>query len=346
MRLRSIWTRVKYGFALAGAVGAAGTAFGFPACTGTKTAVVPATTDSFLYTSYYPADVAVSGVYWAGPWAYDALYVLANGGVGIDGGGVGPGNGVPTVPSAPTTTAPSTVTTPGDAIRALARGQSLCPSQVTVTPKMAAPPCTGAALQRSGVTLVFSGCQTPGGGTISGTVDVTTTRTASTAVCDATTSVTLTHTTTITNLDYTGISGGRLFVPSQTDTGTNVYTFGQTPSHVSVSSTGQLQIFARDGSQTSDHTFTGTATFSFGGSETGYTVDGNVAITDNRTAGQATAATVTGLERIVSCCRPVGGSVILVQTSGPSPGTRVWAFGPSCGDLTVDGQDASLPLCI
>jgi hypothetical protein len=344
MRLRAIWTRVKYAFAFAGAIGAAGTAFGFPACTGSTT-VVP-TTDSFLYTSYYPADVAISGVYWAAPWAYDSLYVLADGAHGSDAGGFGPGDGVPTAPTATTTAVPITVTTAGDAIRALARGQSLCPGQVTVTPRLSPSPCTGGGPERSGVTIVFNGCQTPGGGTISGTVDVTATRTASTAACDATTSITLTHTTTISNLDYTGISGGRLLIPTQTDTGTNLYTFGATPGHVSVSSTGQLQIFARDGSQTSDHGFTGTATFSFGGSETGYTVDGNVAITDNRASGQATAATLTGLERIVSCCRPVGGSVTLTQTTGLSPGTHVWAFGPSCGDLMVDGQDASLPLCI
>jgi hypothetical protein len=247
-----------------------------------------------------------------------------------------------------TTATTNGVTTAGDTIRALARGDSICPNQITVTPKSAPPPCTGGPTSvRAGVTIVFNGCQTPGGGTISGTVDVTATHTASTTVCDATTIITMSHTTTISNLSYTGPGGAKLVIPSQTDMGMSTYNFGQTPTTVALSLNGQLQVFDAGGGLTADHNFTGTSTFSFGGSTSNYTIDGDLTTTDNRTQNVGTTITVTGLKRATTCCRPVGGTISIVQTSGTAgPGTHTWTFGPTCGAAAVDGTAATLPACI
>jgi hypothetical protein len=215
-----------------------------------------------------------------------------------------------------------------------------------VAPKTAPPACAGGTT-RAGATIVFNACQTAGGATLDGMIDVSSTRTASSTTCNADTMITLSHTTTITNLSYTNSGGQRLIIPSQTGMGTTKYAFGQTPSAVALSFTGQLQTFVNASNNvTSDHNYTANLTFTFGGSSTGYTVDGGVTIMDNRATGSGSTVTVTGLKRATTCCRPVGGTISLSQVGPTGPGTHVWGFGPACGQSTVDGTGATLPACI
>ena len=156
----------------------------------------------------------------------------------------------------------------------------------------------------------------------------------------------LSQTTTVTNLSYTDAAGNKLVIPSMTGTGTLTYPFGQTPPTAALNFSGELQILTSGGTMTADHNFVGTATFSFGGSATGYTVDGGITVVDNLAAGAGTSITVTGLKRVTSCCRPVGGSIDILQTSGAGPGTHSWTFGSTCGTATVDGNSTTLPACI
>jgi hypothetical protein len=367
MSLKSTWPRIKHAFALAVVVGTVGAVANFGGCgTSHTTTTSYATVDPYLYTVYYPADVAYSTVYWTDSWAYPTLYASsptpvvtsmgANGMTTIDGSGViGVGSdsgtepphdsGVPADAAAPTTSA---LTTPGDAIRALARGESVCPGHITVTPKMAAPPCTGGPSSvRAGVTIAFDGCATDGGGTLSGMVDVTSTRTANSTACSSTTMISLSHSTTISNLRFTGPSGRQLLIPSHTGTGSSTYNFGTTPATMALTFQGQLQTFATGGTLGSDQNYTANLTFSFGGSTTQYTVDGNVMIIDNRAAGAGSTITVTGLTRTTTCCRPVGGTINIMHTSGTGGiGSHVVGFGPSCGEATLDGTSSMLPACI
>ncbi|HVU51856.1 MAG TPA: hypothetical protein VHL80_14265 [Polyangia bacterium] len=369
MSLESSWTRIKLVFAVAVVVGTTGAVTNFVGC-GTTTTY--ATTDPYLYTVYYPADVAYSTVYWTDDWYYPSLYaiygptapapvtsggagsVVSTGGTGgvVATGGAGGstvatgGNGGGGAGGTGGATTGGVLTTAGDAIRALARGESVCPGAITVAPKTAPPACTGGT-SRAGVTIVFDGCQTPGGATLDGMVDVSSTRTASSPDCNAGTTITLSHTTTITNLSYTNAAGQRLIIPSQTGMGTTTYTFGQTPPTVALGFTGQLQTFASAGSNiTSDHNYTGNLTFTFGGANTGYQVDGGVTVMDNRAAGSGSTVTVTGLKRVTTCCRPVGGTISLTQVGPTGPGSHVWSFGPACGESTIDGSGATLPACI
>ena len=76
----------------------------------------------------------------------------------------------------------------------MARGESVCPNQVTITPRMSADACAtdGTGMSRSGVSIAFSGCQVGNGSQLDGSIDVQGTRTLSNAACAAGTMVTTT----------------------------------------------------------------------------------------------------------------------------------------------------------
>ena len=90
----------------------------------------------------------------------------------------------------------------GQAIRDAAQGADVCAGQVTVTPHDGALVC---GESRSGVDIVFSGCQLAAGGTLDGTVAVQLTRSASDANCDTSTTIMLGYTSTITEPDLYGL---------------------------------------------------------------------------------------------------------------------------------------------
>jgi hypothetical protein len=300
-------------------------------CTGTST-VDYVYDDAYVYGYYYPADVAYSSVYWADDWAYYG-YVYAPQSptpVGNDGGAGTVRTGV------------------GDVIRRLARGEQVCPGQVTVTPTTSTPACSNgdaSAQTRDGVTLVFTGCALPGGGTLDGKIEVVGHRTASSADCATGTIINLSHTTTITNLVYTGTGGGRLTIPTLTETGNNTYMIGQMPTKFTIGNQGRLQVYASNGNLSADLTVTGTTTFTVAGDRNSYSVDGALNVQNQSDASQATV-TGAGLTRTTACCRPTAGTLSIDRTGGNSPGRHTWSFGSTCGSATRDGAAVSLPACL
>jgi hypothetical protein len=284
--------------------------------------------DAYLYDGYYPADVAYASYYWADAWDYSYYYYLRSAPVAA-------------AAAAPTTGRMGVV----GAIQALARGEQVCPGQVTVTEKKAAPACAGpnADEVRNGVTISFNGCQTSDG-TINGNIDVQSNRSASEQTCSATTIITLGHTSTITNLSFTLASGAKLVIPNQTNTGTTSYTFGQSATTAEIMSNGELQIFNSAGTMLSDHTFMGNNTFTFPGNQS-YSVSGTTNVQEKNGNGSATI-TRNGLTRSGGCCRPTGGTMTVNRTGGLAPGEHDWSFGPSCGTVTRDGVTATMPACL
>jgi hypothetical protein len=365
MTRKSTRSHFTYTLALVAAIGMTGAAVNSVGCNGTSSTTSYARTDPYVHYAYYPADVSVSSVYWTDSWVYTGLYAAtyptpvtggsttstgAAGTTAVTTTGAAGTHGVTivgTTGAGATSVTTGAVTTVGDAIRALARGETVCPGQVNVTEKTAAPACTGGpANERAGATVVFTACQTPGGGKIDGTIDVSSSRTASDPSCATGTMITLAHTTTITNLSYTAPSGAKAVVPSQTDTGTNTYTFGQMPTSITVSTMGRLQTYDASGALTSDHSFTGKPTITFAGTQNGYSVDGQFNATDNKTVGRGLTLTMMGLQRVNTCCRPVGGTIQVAQTSG-STATHTWTFGPACGRISIDGDaDDVGPACL
>jgi hypothetical protein len=369
------WKRIKYALASTLAVGAAAAAINTVGCDNSSTTATTAfTTDPYVYYTYYPADISVASYYWAGDWVYTGLYALdPNGGyvppntastgaagagaAGAGAAGSGAAGAGSSAAGAGGSTATATptiggvVTTVADAIRALARGQDVCGSAVTVAAKTRTPVCTGGPAQsRAGVTITFNNCQTPGGGLITGTVDVSSTSTATSTVCTGTTSITTSHTTTITNLTYVGPNGFKAVIPQQTDTGTNTYAFGTTPPTITLMTTGRLQTYGPDGTLLSDTNFSGTPTISFGGSQSGYTIDGTFNTSDNRLNSVGSQYTLTSITRVGTCCRPVAGTVQVSTGDGDGDNddlSSTYTFGPTCGDITLDGTIlTSVPGCL
>jgi hypothetical protein len=311
--------------------------------------------DAYLYDSYYPADVAYAGYYWADAWDYSTFYGYLYGG---NGGTTGTAGTTGTTGTAGNTGTAGTGGTGGTtanssntgrlgivgAIEALARGETVCPGQVTVTEKKAAPACDANGDEvRNGVNIAFNNCQVSGG-TINGSLDVISNRAASEQTCSATTIITLGHTSTITNLSFTLANGAKLVIPTQTNTGETKYGFGQAPTTTKITTNGELQIFNSAGSMLSDHTFMGDNTFTFSGNQS-YSISGTTNVQEKNGNGTATI-TKSGLTRSGGCCRPTGGSVSVNRTGGIAPGQHDWSFGPSCGTVTRDGTTATMPECL
>jgi hypothetical protein len=316
----------------------------------------------YLYTTYYPVDTAYSGYYWADSWNYYAFYYagaeaaagLANyGGLGGAAGGHGGAGATGTAGAtgaggmAGATGGSGTMTvrtTLASVVEALARGENVCPGQVTITPKTATPACAGGSSteERNGVTLVFNGCVVSGA-TIDGTFDVISNRSASEQTCSSTTTITLGHTTTITNMSISD-SNGKIVIPSQTDTGMTSYTFGQTPTSITFNTTGELQIFNNANTMQADLTYTGMDTVTLSGNSS-YSVDGSTSVKEKNGPASATI-TKTGLTRSSGCCRPTAGSITVNRTGGPHAGQATWTFGPSCGTVMRNNVTATLPACI
>jgi hypothetical protein len=364
---------------------------GAGSCTdGTTTTVAYAYDNPYVYTTYYPADTAYAGYYWADSWNYSSFYYAAvgvnatglanttagagganglygvagsNGGAGRNGAGgalgaagtngaagangfagangAGGGNGMGGAGGNGTSTAHATIAA---VVEALARGQDVCPGQVTITPKTATPACAGgnATEERNGVTLVFNNCVVSGS-TINGTFDVLSNRAASDQTCSATTTITLGHTTTMTNMSISSAEG-KIVIPSQTDMGMTTYTFGQSPTTATFNISGEMQIFGATGTMISDLTYTGMDTLTFSGSSS-YSVDGTTTVQEKNGSASATI-NQQGLTRSSSCCRPTAGTATIDRTGGPNPGSATWTFGPSCGTVMRNDTTAMLPACI
>lgn len=288
--------------------------------------------DAYLYASYYPDTITYAAYGWADDWGGSAV-ILAT------------ATGTPVVSDAgPTTDAGAPVAGLAGAIQALASGRTVCPGQVAVVAKTTAPACSGstAAAVRNGVTLTFAGCQL-GTQTIDGTVDLTSSRTASDAVCAPTTTIDLRATLTLTAVAIRPAVGGRILIASQSVTTTATYPYGQTPTTVNAIQSGEIQIFDGADLLKADLTFDGSGTFSFGDGSS-FIVDGTATYQD--TAGAMATITKTALTRAAGCCRPTAGSVVVDRIGGPRPARTTWTFGPACGVAGRDKMRTMLPACV
>ena len=314
------------------------------------------TYDSYLYYGYYPADVYYSGYYWtdpyyyyyaAGPDPYRGGRTGIGGNTGVTGAGgstgvagAGGGGGM-------TTTTQASDSTVGDVLRALARGEAVCDSQVTITPKMSADACAtdGTGMSRTGVSVHFNGCMLANGSRLDGNIDVDGTRTLSDPACGPGTMVTFTATTTVNDLARTTASGIKIVMPNSNGTITTNYIEGQLPSSVAVTMNGTLQLVGVGGAVSADRSFTGDISFVPSSDRTSYTTDGTITLQDTADS-TSTTLTAQGLNRSAACCRPTGGTLTIDRTTGSNAGTHTWTFGPSCGAMMFDGASISAPVCL
>jgi hypothetical protein len=311
--------------------------------TTTATAVYPYD-EAYVYTTYYPTDVMYSSYYWADDWNYSTVYYYFISSLPVPAGLTAVSHdGGSTVDAG--STASGSATGIASAVESLARGMSVCPGQVTVTPKNSPPACLDStkSQERSGVTIVFNGCAV-GQSHIDGMIDVAVVRTASDATCAASTSIMSQTTLTVTNLSVRQSNGAGIMIPSQTATLTSTYPYRQNAQTVMATSTAELQVFDSTGKMTADLGTQGTDTLSLPDAQS-YSIDGTAMVSDK--AGSATATiTKTGVTRSGGCCRPTGGTVVVDRTGGSSPGKTTWQFGPTCGDALRNGSKVTLPACL
>ncbi|MFL5303645.1 MAG: hypothetical protein ACJ8F1_00455 [Polyangia bacterium] len=289
--------------------------------------------DAYLYATYYPDTITYAAYGWADDWGTSAV-VLA------------PESATPVVSDAGPTpdSGDHTVAGLAGAIQALASGRTVCPGQVLVATKTAAPACSGGAgaSVRNGVTLTFNACQL-GTETIDGVVDLTSNRSASDATCAATTTITLRSTLTLTGVAIRPAVGGRILIPSQSVTTMATYTYGQTPTTVQAIHSGEILAFDSADLLKADITFDGSGTFSVGDGAS-FIVDGTATYQD--TVGATATITKADLTRTAGCCRPTGGAVVVDRVGGPLPARTTWSFGPGCGMAGRDRMRTMLPSCV
>ncbi|HVY39186.1 MAG TPA: hypothetical protein VHM31_14675 [Polyangia bacterium] len=289
--------------------------------------------DAYLYASYYPDAITYAAYGWADNWDSRAVTLASAGATPVvSDGGANAGVGTHTASGL------------AGAIQALASGQTVCPGQVSVVAKTAPPACTGATPPsvRNGVTLTFTACAL-GTETVDGVVDLTSSRSASDAVCAPTTTLTLRSTLTLTGVTIQPAVGGRIVIPSQSVTTTATYTYGLTPTTVQAIQSGEIQIFDVSGVLKADITFDGSGTFSFGDGSS-FIVDGTASYQD--TVGAMATITKDNLVRTAGCCRPTAGAVVVDRIGGPRPARTTWSFGPTCGVAGRDRMRTELPACV
>ena len=311
--------------------------------TTTTTAVHPYD-EEYVYGATYPTDVIYSSYYWADDWNYSTVYYAFLGSLpspaqpalgGRDGGSAADGG----------STVPRAIDGIAGAIESLARGMSVCPGRVTVTPKTSPPACADStkSQERSGVTIGFNGC-TVGASQIDGTVDVTTMRQASISTCSSATAIMSQTTLTITNLSVRQVDGAGIVMPSQTAAIMATYLYGQNPQTVTATSSGQLQVFDGSGKMLADLATQENDSFSLPDAKS-YSIDGT-AVLGERSGNSTATITKAGVARSGGCCWPTSGTIVVDRTGGASPGKVSWQFGPSCGDVTRNGTAVTLPACL
>jgi hypothetical protein len=291
--------------------------------------VVPPVDYYYAYDSYYVADITSANVYWADSWAV-APFTFS-----LDAQAQGQ------------TVAGMAGREPGAVLRALARGESVCPGQVSVVTTTTTELCPNAAqtTMRTGASVIFTGCILEGGGRLDGMVTVQSTPTLSNGACDASTMVNVSYTATVTNLSYLAPGGTRIAIASQIDTGSYARPLGGAPTSLNVATTGRAQLYDAGGALVADHIVKGTRSFTFSrkAETSSYAVDGALTVQD-ASRGATFTATAMGLTRTAGCCRPTGGTLTVVDAAGA--GTNTWTFGPACGALAVNGTAVDLPACL
>lgn len=224
---------------------------------------------------------------------------------------------------------------PGETLRELGTGESVCPGQVTMTVDQIDAVCDlgGEGTIPVRAEIAFDGCELVDGGLLDGNLLIEATQAFSDVTCDTNTVVDVSFSSTITDLRYTSVSGAESVIPSLNITGSYTRTLGGPPSTLSASVDGRVERYDPDGELLMRITVRGTQTLTPALlASAGYSVDGVLTFEDELES-RTLQATANGLTRSDGCCRPTGGTV---QVTG-AEGSDRWSFGPECGDISLNG---------
>ncbi len=237
-------------------------------------------------------------------------------------------------------------------LRSLTRaGAFLCGASATVERETADAGCT--LIGRGGqylskVAVKFDGCELPLGIRIDGGISVTTTKALSAgATCDAAgLSVDITHAATVRDLKVSVRAlgsaevGGTATVKAVRGPGAAQPKREWTLDHT-------RKLSETDGTVRLDQHLTGAGTtvLDASGSEPALVRNGTFTAELNL-RGVTVTTRHTDVRRVKSCCHPIGGSIEISATKGADTKARTIAFGPACGQATVDGAAHDLATCM
>lgn len=231
---------------------------------------------------------------------------------------------------------------PGSALQALASGQDICPGQVTITQQGNATACaTGGDAVPSLTSIVFRGCQLGDGGRLDGSLRIGVAQIAKDADCDSSTLVDVRYASTAINLFYTAPTGERVVLPVLTVTGAYTRALGAYPASIDVTVDGQIYRSNEDDDVEQQLAVSGNQTLVPLGASSGYRLSGTLTMTDSARQMSCTASS-NGLTRSEGCLHPTSGSIDVAHSDGT---THEWAFGPHCGDFSLEGNRISMSDC-
>jgi len=231
---------------------------------------------------------------------------------------------------------------PGARLRALAAGASICGDQATITTERVPSPCGGDATVPSSASIVFDGCTLDDGGRLDGSFEIAATQTVSDTECDAETILDVSFTSTASNLSYTSAAGARVLVPSLTVAGAYTRELAGQPLSMTIDLEGSVERYDEGGRLSAQTSANGSQTLvplSEGG---GYRMDGTLSVQDTLNE-RSLEAVGTGITRTDACCHPTSGEISIERSTGESAN---WSFGPSCGDVLLDGASTELADCL
>jgi hypothetical protein len=232
---------------------------------------------------------------------------------------------------------------PGSALQALASGQDICPGQVTVTQRGNTAPCAnGGDAVPSSTSIVFRGCQLRDGGRLDGSLQIGVAQIARDIDCDSSTLVDVRYASTAINLRYTSPTGDRVMLPTLMVTGAYTRALGGGyPASIDVTVDGQIYRSDEDDDVEQQLVVSGTQTLVPLGPGSGYRLSGTLTMTDRAHQRSCTASS-NDLTRNEGCRHPTSGSIDVEHSDGT---THQWAFGPHCGDFSLEGNRTSMSDC-
>jgi hypothetical protein len=232
---------------------------------------------------------------------------------------------------------------PATALRDLALGEGICPGQVTVTTERATAPCDigGGGSVPVSTSIHFDGCRLSAGGQLDGSLSVEAAQKLSDSNCDAGTSIDVSYTSTTRNLVYTAPNGSRIELPQLTRTGSYTRSLGLPPTTLRVSSEGRIERYDEKGTALAKTNFTGAQMLTLLPEDGGFRVDGTLMLNDS-VSERSSVGNSAGLTRTDGCCYPTAGSIDVARSDGED---ESWSFGPSCGDISVNGHRVTPKEC-
>ena len=241
------------------------------------------------------------------------------------------------------------------ALEAIAADPSLCVSgSATLTPVgNQTSSCASIGNNGSypgGATLQLNACTLAGGGMLNGTAAITVTRALSAgATCGPTASIDVTHQVSLTNLAYTSATGDVITYPTFSATVVSTHPIGAAPTLLTLTSlSGERTIHGPAGLLLQDHQLSGSGTVALSASPITRTINATITVVHELLHFTAQVV-ITNLVRVETCCKPVGGTVEITltsNTSGASIGPGTFTYGPSCGQVDLDGELLGVAECL